>query len=116
MHNFDLDRKTRFELQHVISLLTALTGRRIRYLYAPTLGLKTAKMFFRVLAHGGNIKRCYTGVQPEMKGHPMNAKSSKRRMLKAGAAAVALVAVMLGSTGCTITGCSGSIPGTVTCA
>ncbi len=30
----------------------------------------------------------------------MNAKSTERRMLKAGAVAAALVAVLLGSTGC----------------
>jgi hypothetical protein len=45
---------------------------------------------------------------------PMNAKSAKRRMLKAGAVAATLVAVLAGSTGCTIT-CGGTLPGTVTC-
>jgi hypothetical protein len=45
---------------------------------------------------------------------PMNAKSTKRRMLKAGAAAATLVAVLLSSTGCTIT-CGGSLPGTISC-
>jgi hypothetical protein len=35
-------------------------------------------------------------------------------MLKAGAAAATLVAVLLGSTGCTIT-CGGSLPGTISC-
>jgi hypothetical protein len=48
----------------------------------------------------------------------MNAKSTKRRMLKAGAAAATVVAVLLGSTGClsiTPVTCGGTLPGTVTC-
>jgi hypothetical protein len=48
-----------------------------------------------------------------MKG-PMNAKSTKRRMLKAGAVAVTLVAVLAGSTGCTLS-CTVPAAGQVTC-
>ena len=46
----------------------------------------------------------------------MNAKSTKRRMLKAGAAAATLVAVLLGSSGCMFSvSCTNPSPGVITC-
>jgi hypothetical protein len=45
---------------------------------------------------------------------PMNTKSTTRRMLKAGAVAATLVAVLAGSTGCTLT-CAVPAAGQVTC-